>query len=94
VVDLLGEDRGIRVPPRDEEAFAGALLKLAGDKQLRHDMGARGYEFVQRNYRKERLVEDIKCLYGELLNEEQVSEFSEVSRKGAKAQRQDIKNLG
>jgi hypothetical protein len=30
-------------------------------------MGARGFDFVQRNYRKERLVEDIKQLYRELL---------------------------
>lgn len=67
VVDLLGEDRGIRVPRGDEEAFAAALIRLAGDKQLRHDMGARGHEFVQRNYGKERLVEDIKHLYRELL---------------------------
>lgn len=67
VVDLLGEDRGISVPRGDEEAFAAALIKLAGDKQLRHDMGARGHHFVQRNYRKERLVEDIKHLYRELM---------------------------
>lgn len=67
VVDLLGADRGIAVTPRDEEAFAAALLKLANDKQLRHDIGARGHDFVQRNYRKERLVEDIKHLYRELL---------------------------
>jgi glycosyltransferase involved in cell wall biosynthesis len=67
VVDLLGEDRGVSVPRGDEAAFAAALIKLAGDKQLRQDMGARGHEFVQRNYRKERLVEDIKRLYRELL---------------------------
>jgi len=67
VVDLLGADRGIAVPRGDEEAFAAALIKLAGDKQLRYDMGARGHEFVQRNYSKERLVEDIKHLYRELL---------------------------
>src|SRR5688572_31025853 len=59
VVDLLGADRGIAVPRGDEEAFAAALIKLAGDKQLRYDMGARGHEFVQRNYSKERLVEEI-----------------------------------
>ena len=85
VVDLLGADRGLSVPRGDEEAFAAALLKLAGDKQLRHDMGARGHDFVQRVYRKERLVEDIKRLYGELLNPEVISELNEVSRKGAKA---------
>ena len=67
VVDLLAEDRGICVPRGDEEAFAAALNKLAGDKQLRHEMGARGHEFVQRHYGKERLIEDIKHLYRELL---------------------------
>ena len=67
VVDLIGEDRGVGVPRGDEAAFAAALNRLAGDKQLRQDLGARGLEFVQRNYRKERLVEDIKRLYRELL---------------------------
>jgi glycosyltransferase involved in cell wall biosynthesis len=67
VVDLIGEDRGIGVASGDEEAFASALQRLAADPQLQKDLGARGLEFVQRNYRKERLVEDIKRLYGELL---------------------------
>jgi glycosyltransferase involved in cell wall biosynthesis len=94
VVDLLGDERGIRVPRGDEEAFATALSKLAADRQLQKDLGVRGLEFVERVYRKERLVEDIKRLYGGLLNQQQVSELSEVSRIGAKAQRQDIENLG
>lgn len=77
VVDLLDQvvedgpyqvcDRGIRVPRGDEEAFASALARLAADPQLQKDMGARGFEFVQRNYGKERLVEDIKRLYRELM---------------------------
>ncbi|HEU4434115.1 MAG TPA: glycosyltransferase, partial [Pyrinomonadaceae bacterium] len=67
VVDLLADGRGICVARGDEQAFAAALKKLADDKELRKDLGARGLEFVQRNYRKERLVEDIKRLYGELL---------------------------
>jgi glycosyltransferase involved in cell wall biosynthesis len=75
VVDLLGEDRGICVPRGDEEAFAAALLRLAGDRQLQKDLGARGLEFVQRVYRKERLVEDIKGLYGDLLNQEVTSDI-------------------
>jgi glycosyltransferase involved in cell wall biosynthesis len=67
VVDLLGDDRGIRVPSGDEEAFASALARLAADPRLQKDLGARGFEFVHRNYRKERLVEDIKRLYRELM---------------------------
>ena len=95
VVDLLGDvvddgryqvcERGIRAARGDEEAFAAALSRLAGDRLLQKDLGVRGLEFVDRAYRKERLVEDIKRLYGELLNQEVISELSEVSRKGAKA---------
>ena len=70
VVDLLGDDRGISVPSGDEEAFAAALRRLAADRQLQKELGARGLEFVDRVYRKERLVEDIKRLYRELLTSE------------------------
>jgi glycosyltransferase involved in cell wall biosynthesis len=81
VVDLLGEDRGICVKSGDEEAFAAALKKLAADPQLRKDLGARGFEFVQRNYRKERLVEDIKRLYRELMIPE-ISVSVEATKHG------------
>ena len=76
VVDLLGdvvEDgpyqvcrRGIAVPPDDEDSFAAALSRIIRDRSLRHELGERGLEFVEINYSKERLFEDIKCLYGEL----------------------------
>jgi glycosyltransferase involved in cell wall biosynthesis len=89
VVDLLGQavedgpfsisDRGICVARGDEEAFAAALQRLAADRQLQKDLGARGLEFVDRVYRKERLVEDIKRLYGELLNQEVVSDIRVLS---------------
>src|SRR5687768_6192229 len=79
VVDLLAGDRGICVPRGDEAAFAAALQRLAADKQLQKELGARGLEFVQRVYRKERLVEDIKRLYGELLNQEKVSDVRVLS---------------
>jgi glycosyltransferase involved in cell wall biosynthesis len=75
VVDLLGDDRGICVPSGDEAAFAAAVTRLAADPQLQKDLGARGYEFVHRNYGKERLVDDIKRLYGELLNQEMMSDL-------------------
>ncbi|HEX2268671.1 MAG TPA: glycosyltransferase [Pyrinomonadaceae bacterium] len=70
VVDLLGDGRGICVPSGDEEAFAAALSRLAADRQLQRELGARGLEFVTRVYPKERLVEDIKRLYEELLTSE------------------------
>jgi len=72
VVDLLGdvvEDgpyqvcrRGIGVPPGDEEAFVSALSRIIRDRSLRQELGERGLEFVEVNYSKERLFEDIKGL--------------------------------
>ena len=78
VVDLLGEvveddgqyqvcRRGVGAPAGDAEAFAAALSRLIHDKSLREELGTRGLEFVQVNYSKERLIEDIKGLYGELM---------------------------
>jgi glycosyltransferase involved in cell wall biosynthesis len=85
VVDLLADGRGICVPRSDDVAFAEALEKLAADRSLQKDLGVRGLQYVQRVHSKERLVEDIKRLYGELMNQEVISELSKVSRKGAKA---------
>src|SRR6185503_9591199 len=76
VVDLLGDvvedgpykvcKRGISVPPDDEEAFVAALSRIIRDRSLRQELGGRGLEFVEVNYSKERLIEDIKGLYDEL----------------------------
>jgi glycosyltransferase involved in cell wall biosynthesis len=84
VVDLLGNvteessykvcERGISVRPYDVDAFAAGLGRLIEDKSLRNELGRRGFEFVDRNYRRERLLEDVKNLYGELLNRERVAE--------------------
>ena len=83
VVDLLGNvvedgdyrvcERGIGVRPDDVDALAAGLARLVKDKTLREQLGQRGFEFVDRNYRKERLLEDVKNLYGELLNREQTA---------------------
>jgi glycosyltransferase involved in cell wall biosynthesis len=83
VVDLLGNvvedgqyqvcERGVGVGPDDAEAFAAGLRRLIRDETLRDELGRRGFEFVTQNYRKERLLEDIKDLYGQLLNREQTA---------------------
>ncbi|HEX5834981.1 MAG TPA: glycosyltransferase [Pyrinomonadaceae bacterium] len=83
VVDLLGKveeegeynvcERGISVGPFDEAGFAAGLGALIKDRFLRDRLGKRGFEFVDQNYRKERLLEDIKDLYGQLLNRERTA---------------------
>jgi len=84
VVDLLGDviedgpykvcKRGISVPPGDDDAFVAALSRIIRDLSLRHEMGSRGLEFVEVNYSKERLFEDIKGLYAELLDRAQAAD--------------------
>jgi glycosyltransferase involved in cell wall biosynthesis len=78
VVDLLGGvepaelrrrhawqvcERGVQVEPGDAEAFSRALEHLAERPGLREQMGARGREFVERHYSKERLAADVLRLY-------------------------------
>jgi glycosyltransferase involved in cell wall biosynthesis len=80
VVDLLGDlvspganesfetcQRGLRVLPNNAAAFAAALHRLVEDSDLRQEMGERGLLFVQRNYSKDRLLENVRALYEDLL---------------------------
>lgn len=80
VIDLLGDplpgdsdaafvicERGIRVSPNDAPAFAAGLERLVADPRLRRDIGERGLQFVTGNYSKERLLQDIRTLYADLL---------------------------
>ena len=95
VVDLLGdvvEDgpyqvcrRGIAVPPGNEEAFVAALSRIIRDRSLRQELGERGLEFVEVNYSKERLFEDIKGLYSELTHTEAQTELGH--KEAQKAQK-------
>jgi len=83
VVDLLGDViddgpyqvclRGIAVPADDVEGFVAALSRIIRDRLLRQELGDRGLEFVEVNYSKERLFEDIKGLYGELLSRQSIA---------------------
>ena len=80
VVDLLGEvvdkdqvnrysvcQRGISVPSDDADAFAAGLHRLIEDTNLRKDLGERGLAYVTGNHSKERLLNDMRAHYDELL---------------------------
>jgi glycosyltransferase involved in cell wall biosynthesis len=80
VVDLLGApvaevsserylvcERGLRVPSEDAEAFAAGLKRLVDDQPLRRQLGDRGLQFVERDYSKQRLLNDVRVLYDELM---------------------------
>jgi glycosyltransferase involved in cell wall biosynthesis len=78
VVDLLGRvvdekdsfavcERGIRVDLQDPEKYGRGLIYLAKNEQLRLELALRGQKFVENEYGKERLVNDIKTLYRQLV---------------------------
>jgi glycosyltransferase involved in cell wall biosynthesis len=79
VIDLLGEPlpktesyfectRGIGIPPGDTEAFASGLHRLVKDSDLRNRLAQNGKDFVKTHYSKDRLLEDVKGVYADLLS--------------------------
>lgn len=80
IVDLLGEatekmdgfrvcERGILVEPDSPGAFCDALLYLAKNEKLRGKLALAGQTFARTRYNKKRLVDDIKNLYRDLVED-------------------------
>ena len=83
VIDLLGSatrpsesayyqvcERGVAVDSGNAEGFGRGLQRLIEDPGLRDDLGRVGFEFVTRNYGKERLLADVAALYRDLVQPE------------------------
>lgn len=77
VPDLLGEkkaemsdfavfERGIGVDSNNAEGFYNGLIYLSKDEKLRISLGELGRSFVESEYAKDRLVNDMKDLYRRL----------------------------
>ena len=85
VVDLLGDavdtceaqdaqyticQRGVSVRPNDAAAFAEALERLVDDAELQRTTGERARQFAEQQFAKERLLDDIRGLYQQLVRTE------------------------
>jgi len=57
---------GLLATPLDSASFAAAIERLAGDEQLRHDMGARGVDRVRKLFAAETMIEKTILLYGSM----------------------------
>ena len=73
LADLIGEHRcGIAVPPRDPEAFADALCKLADDPGLRREYGLNARRLAEKMFSRDRLatefVDLLEDVYGKSRN--------------------------
>ena len=99
VVDLLGNpeplnqitpyavcQRGLGTAVDDAKAFALGLIRLVDDEALRRSLGERGREFVERNYSKQRLIDDVKNLYEELTRPDQpISVASHAAKRSVES---------
>ena len=77
VPDLVGDEqaqlegfseyeRGVGISSFLPEDFASGLIYLARNEKLREHIGKKGRDFVQEQYSKDRLVEDLRKLYRSL----------------------------
>jgi glycosyltransferase involved in cell wall biosynthesis len=63
----LPERTGFLIPPRDIDALAQALIKLAGDASLRHQYGQEGRRLFADQFRHETMTRRIRELYWRVL---------------------------
>jgi glycosyltransferase involved in cell wall biosynthesis len=73
LADLIGEHHcGIAVPPRDPEAFADALCRLADDPGLRREYGRNARQLAENMFSRDRLatefVDWLEDVYGKSRN--------------------------
>ncbi len=93
VVDLLGDaianqpgasflvcERGISVPSNEPDDFVSGLDHLVANDGLRREIGERGLQFVERQYSKDRLLDDIEALYANLVTGKTVSAARELPK--------------
>src|SRR5262249_52900622 len=91
VLDLLGEQlssfdgydvcqRGIRVQGKDPQDFALGLAHLIEDEALRRELGTRGRTFIEQNYSKDPLLQDISSLYEQPVHSDSLLDLSEARR--------------
>ena len=60
-------ETGVLLPPRDISGLTAAILRLAGDPDLRHQMGQAGRARFADQFRHETMVRQLRLLYERLL---------------------------
>ena len=69
IPEMLGEERGILVPPRDAEALRYALESLMADSVKRRDLGLRAKRFAHENCGSEVVVNKYKKVWLKAIGE-------------------------
>lgn len=65
---VINDETGYLVPPQTVAPLADALVRLAGDAELRARLGGRGRERFTEQFRHEHMTEQLRILYQEILS--------------------------
>ena len=59
---------GLLVEPRNPEALADSIIKMAKDESLRQRMGSAGQQFVRREFKTEELCDRVEQIYQRVMD--------------------------
>jgi glycosyltransferase involved in cell wall biosynthesis len=66
--EVVRDDAGVLVPPRDPEALAQAIQRLLDDPEGAHKLAETGQQRVEEQFSVNKLVDDYRSLYRDLLD--------------------------
>ena len=61
--EVVTDDTGVLLPPRDADSLAASIERLAADPELRHRLGAAGRELCRTRFDHNHMVEQVEALY-------------------------------
>ena len=67
-VELVSEQTGTLINPRNENEFAAAIVRFLSDAGLRRDLGASARRFVEQNFGLDQVRRRYEDLYVSLLD--------------------------
>jgi len=69
---VLNGQTGFLIPPKDVTGLAESMSKLAGNANLRHEMGKRGRSMFTDQFRHENMTQKIRELYDSILDRQTI----------------------
>lgn len=61
--EMIPDDGGRKVPPRDADALAAALIEIAGSPTLQLAMGRRNRQWVEQRFAWDRVIDQLEAIY-------------------------------
>jgi glycosyltransferase involved in cell wall biosynthesis len=59
---------GLLIPPRDHDAIADAIIRMAGDKEKAHEMAMNGRDKIFKYFTFQRMIDLTEGVYHRVLN--------------------------